>query len=417
MRKRILASIVCAALSASMMMGTAMVGAAENSVRANVPEVIGISNVSKSENVESASGTVSKKVLKNAKAKTIKNATASTTLWNINNWNNFFDTYVNGNYAQAQYAWECVSPGICKVGEIKVGVNGEVLVPYEAVYTTTSGTRYTTYLSLTSLDGKTVYAKGSKGLIYGQNLKAGTYGLYTTYGLSAGQKIAGTFSVAAVSNQSNRWLGKALICVGANGGKTYEYFKMSKRGLATIGAMSKYHATGTNGVGYYIQKKSGRSWKTVSSSVYTSNSSGYVNVYGLNSGTYRAVFNKGLGYTMFLGANTKSYYSSYGTKKSKAKTISRKKSKSNVILTTDSTKTTHWYKVKVSKTRNTYIDVTALGTSGTISAAISGKTRLKSKNIKNGKRFYGKAKKGTYYIQVKRYSKSTSGAYKVKYTK
>ena len=109
--------------------------------------------------------------------------------------------------------------------------------------------------------------------------------------------------------------------------------------------------------------------------------------------------------------------SSYGTSKKKAKTISRKKYKKQTFLTTDSVKKEHWYKIKVSKKRTTYIDVTSLGSSGTIYCTVSGKARFKTKNIKNGTRYYLKAPKGTYYIRVKRYSKSTTGAYQVKYVK
>lgn len=106
-----------------------------------------------------------------------------------------------------------------------------------------------------------------------------------------------------------------------------------------------------------------------------------------------------------------------GTSKKKAKTISRKKYKKQTFLTTDSVKKEHWYKIKVSKKRTTYIDVTSLGSSGTIYCTVSGKARFKTKNIKNGTRYYLKAPKGTYYIRVKRYSKSTTGAYQVKYVK
>lgn len=61
-------------------------------------------------------------------------------------------------------------------------------------------------------------------------------------------------------------------------------------------------------------------------------------------------------------------------------------------------------------------DITGLGNKSKISVTVTGAARLKNKTISKGFRIYGKAKKGTYYIKIKKGSKGTSG-YQVKYTK
>lgn len=268
-------------------------------------------------------------------------------------------------------------------------------------------------------DAKNNYVMGStNGILYSANMKPGKYYLYTKGAINGTGKI----SLSLYPNQNNRTLGSKTIMIGGTGKNSYQYFKVKKRGIAIIGLMgiwvSPTNFGKTYGITNYVQKKSGSSWKTVSSSQYTTESRNYNSVYGLPAGSYRVVLKStyqsgviGAAYTQ-VAAN-----SSYGTSKKKAKTISRKKYKKQTFLTTDSVKKEHWYKIKVSKKRTTYIDVTSLGSSGTIYCTVSGKARFKTKNIKNGTRYYLKAPKGTYYIRVKRYSKSTTGAYQVKYVK
>lgn len=268
-------------------------------------------------------------------------------------------------------------------------------------------------------DAKNNYVKGStNGILYSANMKPGKYYLYTKGAIND----TGEISLSLYPNQNNRTLGSKTIMIGGTGKKSYQYFKVKKRGIAIIGLMgiwvSPTNFGKTYGITNYVQKKSGSSWKTVSSSQYTTESRNYNSVYGLPAGSYRVVL-KSTYQSGVIGAAYRQVAanSSYGTSKKKAKTISRKKYKKQTFLTTDSVKKEHWYKIKVSKKRTTYIDVTSLGSSGTIYCTVSGKARFKTKNIKNGTRYYLKAPKGTYYIRVKRYSKSTTGAYQVKYVK
>lgn len=268
-------------------------------------------------------------------------------------------------------------------------------------------------------DAKNNYVMGStNGILYSANMKPGKYYLYTKGAINGTGKI----SLSLYPNQNNRTLGSKTIMIGGTGKNSYQYFKVKKRGIAIIGLMgiwvSPTNFGKTYGITNYVQKKSGSSWKTVSSSQYTTESRNYNSVYGLPAGSYRVVL-KSTYQSGVIGAAYRQVAanSSYGTSKKKAKTISRKKYKKQTFLTTDSVKKEHWYKIKVSKKRTTYIDVTSLGSSGTIYCTVSGKARFKTKNIKNGTRYYLKAPKGTYYIRVKRYSKSTTGAYQVKYVK
>lgn len=268
-------------------------------------------------------------------------------------------------------------------------------------------------------DAKNNYVmESTNGILYSANMKPGKYYLYTKKAVMGTGKI----SLSLYPNQNNRTLGSKTIMIGGTGKNSYQYFKVKKRGIAIIGLMgiwvSPTNFGKTYGITNYVQKKSGSSWKTVSSSQYTTESRNYNSVYGLPAGSYRVVL-KSTYQSGVIGAAYRQVAanSSYGTSKKKAKTISRKKYKKQTFLTTDSVKKEHWYKIKVSKKRTTYIDVTSLGSSGTIYCTVSGKARFKTKNIKNGTRYYLKAPKGTYYIRVKRYSKSTTGAYQVKYVK
>lgn len=256
---------------------------------------------------------------------------------------------------------------------------------------------------------------GNKRQLWATNVPAGTYYIATSYTISADTSIKAGFSSAVVPNANGRYLNSSGILVGGNRGTSYQYFKMSKRGVAKLALQRYAYYGGPYGMEYTVQRRSGRSWKTVQSRKYSSsNSWGYV---GLSAGTYRLVLKSPDSNVLALRFRASTANSSYGTKKKKAKTIKRKKYKKQTFTPTDSTKKAHWYKIKVSKKRSTYIDVTSLGNEGSIWAQVSGRTRLKSKKIKNGIRFYGKAKAGTYYIKVYKLSKSTTGSYQIKYKK
>ena len=186
--------------------------------------------------------------------------------------------------------------------------------------------------------------------------------------------------------------------------------------LAAIAVYKENAAGNVSSVTYSVQKLSGNTWKTVATGLAGEAKNNYVVTTGLAAGTYRVVANAASGEILyFINVNQKAS-DSYGTSKKKAKEIKRKKSKKQVFLSNESTSKTHWYKIKVKKTGMTYIDITGLGNKSKISVTVTGAARLKNKTISKGFRIYGKAKKGTYYIKIKKGSKGTSG-YQVKYTK
>ena len=218
------------------------------------------------------------------------------------------------------------------------------------------------------------------------------------------------------------WIYFAVVLCGVLIGiamKTATVKVEMKTVYATVAAIAVYKensAGNVSSVTYSVQKLSGKTWKTVATGLSGAAKNNYVVTTGLAAGTYRVVANAASGEILyFINANQKAS-DSYGTSKKKAKEIKRKKSKKQVFLSNESTSKTHWYKIKVKKTGMTYIDITGLGNKSKISVTVTGAARLKNKTISKGFRIYGKAKKGTYYIKIKKGSKGTSG-YQVKYTK
>ena len=218
------------------------------------------------------------------------------------------------------------------------------------------------------------------------------------------------------------WIYFAVILCGILIGITMKTSTVKlemKTVYATVAAIAVYKENAAGNVSsviYSVQKLSGKTWKTVATGLAGVAKNNYVVTTGLAAGTYRVVANAASGEILyFINANQKAS-DSYGTSKKKAKEIKRKKSKKQVFLSNESTSKTHWYKIKVKKTGMTYIDITGLGNKSKISVTVTGAARLKNKTISKGFRIYGKAKKGTYYIKIKKGSKGTSG-YQVKYTK
>ena len=115
------------------------------------------------------------------------------------------------------------------------------------------------------------------------------------------------------------------------------------------------------------------------------------------------------------------------SKKSKAKTIKRKKTVTTMFAASTG-KTCDWYKIKVSKKRPTVITLnTKYVKSGKMAVSVyKGKRKIgtstiyPSTDIFKGKltygTTYGKANKGTYYNKVQHGAKC-SGMYKIQYTK
>ena len=415
MVKKFLKGTLCAALSLSMALGGVMVGASQDQsakVQASKDRV--------QTTVQSTAAPLKKVEKKQSKVKDARNVqTVTTTVADtISRYNSFM---ANGN-AQTGIEGTVGTEGLIPVGVVRVSRTGTVIVKYYCYTTRPYGPQYEPTLKLIHTNGAEISGvtmsrtgTGNKRQLWATNVPAGTYYIATSYTISKNTYIKAGFSSAVVPNANGRYLNSSGILVGGNRGTSYQYFKMSKRGVAKLALQRYVYYGGPYGMEYTVQRRSGRSWKTVQSRKYSSsNSWGYV---GLSAGTYRLVLKSPDSNVLALRFRASTANSSYGTKKKKAKTIKRKKYKKQTFAPTDSTKKAHWYKIKVSKKRSTYIDVTSLGNEGSIWAQVSGRTRLKSKKIKNGIRFYGKAKAGTYYIKVYKLSKSTTGSYQIKYKK
>lgn len=391
---------LCIVLSFAMMTGTVMVGAKTESIHSKLPAI-------------TASQRVRAKQAKASAAAVQLNATNVYTLSD-------FDTLSNKWQAKQEiqtYQGYSNANEYVKVGTIHVGIDGTVIIPYGAAADGVEGVR----LKL-CYDGNpttlNIPQSNNNGVIWVGGLKAGTYALYTeNVCQNANTQVVAKFGAGVVSSQNNRTFGgNNVIASASTGAATYQQFKVAKRGVAAIAVYKENAAGNVSSVTYSVQKLSGKTWKTVATGLSGAAKNNYVVTTGLAAGTYRVVANAASREILyFINVNQKAS-DSYGTSKKKAKEIKRKKSKKQVFLSNESTSKTHWYKIKVKKIGMTYIDITGLGNRSKISVTVTGAARLKNKTISKGFRIYGKAKKGTYYIKIKKGSKGTSG-YQVKYTK
>lgn len=402
MVKNFLKRTLCIVLSFAMMTGTVMVGAKTKteSIHSKLPAITASQRV----RAKQAKASAEAVQLNATNVYTLSDFDTLSNKWQANQEIQTYQGYSNAN----EYV---------KVGTIHVGIEGTVIIPYGAAADGVEGVRLKlcydgnpTTLNIPQLN--------NNGVIWVGGLKAGTYALYTeNVCQNANTQVVAKFGAGVVSSQNNRTFGgNNVIASASTGAATYQQFKVSKRGVAAIAVYKENAAGNVSSVTYSVQKLSGKTWKTVATGLAGVAKNNYVVTTGLAAGTYRVVANAASGEILyFINANQKAS-DSYGTSKKKAKEIKRKKSKKQVFLSNESTSKTHWYKIKVKKTGMTYIDITGLGNKSKISVTVTGAARLKNKTISKGFRIYGKAKKGTYYIKIKKGSKGTSG-YQVKYTK
>ena len=401
MVKNFLKRTLCIVLSFAMMTGTVMVGAKTKteSIHSKLPAI-----------------TASQRVrAKQAKASAEAVQLNATNVYTLSD----FDTLSNkwqANQEMMLYQGYSDANEYVKVGTVRVGIDGTVVIPYATKVAGVDGGRLK--LCYNGNPAMTLSQTNNGKMIWAGAVKAGTYALYLeTACENANTPVVAAFGAAVISSQNNRTFGgNNVIASASTGAATYQQFKVSKRGVAAIAVYKENAAGNVSSVIYSVQKLSGKTWKTVATGLAGVAKNNYVVTTGLAAGTYRVVANAASGEILyFINANQKAS-DSYGTSKKKAKEIKRKKSKKQVFLSNESTSKTHWYKIKVKKTGMTYIDITGLGNKSKISVTVTGAARLKNKTISKGFRIYGKAKKGTYYIKIKKGSKGTSG-YQVKYTK
>ena len=391
---------LCIALSFAMMTGTVLVGAKTKteSIHSKLPVITAVQRIRAKQTKASAAAVQ----LNATNVYTLSDFDTLSNKWQANQEMMLYQGYSDAN----EYV---------KVGTVRVGIDGTVVIPYATNVAGVDGGRLklcydgnpAMTLSQTN-NGKVIWLVQSKQEHMLYTLKQHVRMQITS---------VAAFGAAVISSQNNRTFGgNNVIASASTGATTYQQFKVAKRGVAAIAVYKENAAGNVSSVIYSVQKLSGKTWKTVATGLAGVAKNNYVVTTGLAAGTYRVVANAASGEILyFINANQKAS-DSYGTSKKKAKEIKRKKSKKQVFLSNESTSKTHWYKIKVKKTGMTYIDITGLGNKSKISVTVTGAARLKNKTISKGFRIYGKAKKGTYYIKIKKGSKGTSG-YQVKYTK
>ncbi len=301
------------------------------------------------------------------------------------------------------------------IGKINVPENSTLIIFAAAYRNSSEMSIYNFKLSGYS----TYYTNSSANAILIPNVSKGTHNL-TLSGVYSGNSISAAFTCAYIPNGQNRTITSAGIAGGSTGNTMVQTFKVSKRGIASIQAYANSVYDSTYGISYNLQKKSGSSWKTIRSGVSSLSSNNYANTFGLTAGTYRIQYKTSASNIVFLTCKTKAITaSSYGATKAKATTISRYKSKTQTLIAGESASKAQWYKIKVTAKRSTQIDITNLGSDGSLYVYLYGPSgsSIKKKTTSSGIRFYGTFKKGTYYIKVYKSNAKYSGAYRVKYTK
>lgn len=309
-----------------------------------------------------------------------------------------------------QYKVNGLKAGDIKIFKLTIPKDGNYLVSVEFKQ---GNNLVTGKFTLKSVNGRDYSANcGTEaGFVTLYKMKRGTYTL----------ELRPSFDSYAMvipygfSSSQESLTGSEHIFAG-NGGNVYRTFSVKKRSQVWV---DSYPASGYS-VCSYLQKKSGKKWITISDREY-SNSRNIRKYYAVSKGSYRVVFCNTSIYDQYVARyGKKAYTGKYGTKKSKAKTIKRKKSKTNVLTASDAKKKSHWYKFKVTKRRSTQFKITTYNSSGSVTATLyKGKKKMSSRIAYNPSyiTFSGKLSKGTYYVKVTKNTKKTSTKYIVKYVK
>lgn len=394
--RKVLKAALCLGLSLSLGFSTVAFGAEKKeSVKGTVTELEGNSKTA-SKKIQSK-GKIAAKALKTE----YKDYGTAKVLYTQNDENNL-----------NRYVVESLKAGSTKNFRLTIPKDGTYLVGVG--FSQDNGTSYVFgQVTLKGVNGKDYSTScGSEGgtiKLYG--VKRGTY----TLELKPSYDSDAVVIPYGYSSSQESLTGSERIFTG-NRGNVYRTFSVKKRSQVWV---DSYAGSGYT-VCSYLQKKSGSKWTTISDKEY-SNSRNIRKYYAVSKGSYRVVFCNTLQSQMYVARyGKKAYTGKYGTKKSKAKSIKRKKSKTNVLTASDAKKKTHWYKFKVTKRRSTQFKITTYNSSGSVTATLyKGKKKISSRTAYNPSyiTFSGKLSKGTYYVKVTKNTKNTSGKYIVKYVK
>lgn len=297
---------------------------------------------------------------------------------------------------------------------VKMPSDGALFVDLKIYNGVTNRLEYSDVLLTDVNDNPIAKGSTSSNTIRVNNLKAGYYNIYIASRIEGNSVYAQVKPYSFINNASK--INGSLRAFVGSGRTIYRNFSVKKRSQVWLkaGRESGWSAK------VYLQKKSGKKWTRVTDIEYPklTDASRY---FAVSPGSYRIVFESTDANDLYQASfGTKSYTGKYATKKSKSKSISRKKSKTNVLTASDAKKKTHWYKFKVSKRRSTQFKVTTYNSSGSVTATLyKGKKKLSSRTAYSPSyiTFKGKLSKGTYYVKVTKNTKNTSGKYIVKYVK
>ena len=276
MVKNFLKRTLCIVLSFAMMTGTVMVGAKTKteSIHSKLPAI-------------TASQRVRAKQAKASAEAVQLNATNVYTLsnkWQANQEMMLYQGYSDAN----EYV---------KVGTVRVGIDGTVVIPYATKVAGVDGGRLK--LCYNGNPAMTLSQTNNGKMIWAGAVKAGTYALYLeTACENANTPVVAAFGAAVISSQNNRTFGgNNVIASASTGAATYQQFKVSKRGVAAIAVYKENAAGNVSSVIYSVQKLSGKTWKTVATGLAGVAKNSYVVTTGLAAGTYRVVANAASGET------------------------------------------------------------------------------------------------------------------------
>lgn len=417
MIKKLFKGALCAALSLSMALGSVMVGASDGEELKEKVLSTDAVNSEISSKIPSLDMKVGKfPIAKSAKAgkataRSVQNATAYL-IYNASTLNKVYNDLKNitGNWIYDETTTDEKTTMTVNITLPKAGYLYVAYVGTDAAMENLQNTSVSLYQGNTEVG---YYQYGTDGTLKSKKaLAKGTYKLVV-------KAKAGTTGNAIVypyyMTTENIGMATSSKLIVGNGNNIVQTFSIKKRSQVWIDA--DYALNG------YIQKKSGSKWTTVSNTNYFYNSKGLERAYyALSAGSYRFVMKPSAGEFVEFRYGAKAYTAKYATKKSKAKKISRKKSKTNVLTASDAKKKTHYYKIKVTSKRKTQINVTTYQTGGKFKVTIYGKglrTITRNLTYSQGRKFVssGKLRKGTYYIKITKMTKNTSGRYTIKYVK
>lgn len=325
----------------------------------------------------------------------------------------YMDSYggdINGNYAATVYftddytvdssgiSWNYMDIQYAYGGTAKTGTTGLAVTAGKTYYIIICNEYSSSSINVTASVRAKVYTTGTRSVAQGAS--------YWVY--------------ASGMNQS-----------GSTSGSTLFTIKPTKSGLMTVYVAEPGSTSASANITLYNSSK-----KAVSDAIYayTSNSTYTKAVFGVKKGTtyYVKVDSAGMysnKYVYGVKYNVSSLTDKNYSKKSKAKTLKRKAKATSNLFTASTSKSTDWYKFKVTKKRQTVLTVNTAGMdSGTVTVTVyKGSKKVGTTTINNdysnGGKYtvtygtsYGKANAGTYYVKVVK-SKTASGKYTIKYTK